>query len=123
VRQAAGRVASSADDIDDDWLNDAVKGFLPGDDLGQQRVVYEGTGLSVAAASPEYLLATKLLASRVGRDEDDVLLLFDLCGFTAAADALDLVERYYPDRPVEAKVGFFLDDLLARRNAGRRQEG
>lgn len=115
VREAAARVAAEADDVDDDWLNDAVKGFLPGEDHGRQRVVYDGDCLSVAAASPEYLLATKLLASRVGRDEDDVLLLFDLCGLTTAAEGLDVLERYYPGRPIEAKVGYFLEDLLARR--------
>jgi hypothetical protein len=114
VRAAAARVASRHDDLDGDWLNDGVKGFLPGSDPGVRRVVYDGDGLSVAAASPEYLLATKLLASRVGRDEDDVLMLLDLCGLTAVEDGLDVVERYYPGRPVEAKVRFFLEDLLAR---------
>lgn len=122
VREAAARVAAQADDIDDDWLNDAVKAFLPGHNSGEQCVVFDGDCLSVAAASPQYLLATKLLASRVGRDEGDVLLLFDLCGFTTAAEALDLLERYYPGRPIEAKVGFFIEDLLARRS-GDAQRG
>lgn len=113
--RAAHRVASRHDDLDADWLNDGVKGFLPGDDRGLRRVVYDGECLSVAAASPQYLLATKLLASRVGRDEDDVLLLYDLCGFTTVDDGLDLVERYYPGRRIEPKVGYFIEDLLARR--------
>lgn len=112
IRAAAGRVARRHDDVDDDWLNDGVKGFLPGTDPGPSRPVYEGQHLSVVAASPEYLLATKLLASRVDRDEDDILTLYRLCGLTTVEEGLDLVERFYLDRPVEPKVGFFLEELL-----------
>ncbi len=82
IRTAAGRIAARHDDLDADWLNDGVKGFLPREDRGDQPVVYDGRCLTVSAASPEYLLATKLLASRVGRDEDDVRLLLERCGFT-----------------------------------------
>jgi len=120
VRAAAARVAARHDDLEAAWLDDGVKGFLPGEDRGDRRVVYEGECLTVSAGSPEYLLATKLLASRVGRDEDDIALLYDLCGLTTADQGLDLVEAYYPGRPIEAKVRFFLEDLLARdRNADR----
>jgi len=115
VRDAARRVAARHDDVEDDWLNDGAKGFLPGEDLGEQPVVYDGECLSVSAGSPEYLLATKLLASRVSRDEDDILLLYDLCGFTTAAQGLELLARYYPGRPIEAKVTFFLEALLEGR--------
>jgi hypothetical protein len=113
VRAAAARVAGRHDDVGPDWLNDGVKGFLPGDDRGQSRVVYEGDCLTVSAASPEYLLATKLLASRVSRDEEDILTLYRLCGLTTVTQGLDLLERYYPGRPIEPKVGFFLEELLA----------
>jgi hypothetical protein len=113
VRAAAARVAARHDDIPEDWLNDSVKGFLPGEDA-DQRVVYEGNCLTVSAASPEYLLATKLLASRVSRDEDDILKLYDISGFTTVDQGLDLLERYYPGRPIEAKVRFFLEELLAK---------
>ena len=73
------------------------------------------TCLTASAGSPEYLLATKLLASRVSRDEEDILLLYDLCAFTTVEQGLELLERYYPGRPIEAKVGFFLEELLASR--------
>jgi hypothetical protein len=77
--------------------------------------VYEGDFLSVSAPSPQYLLATKLLASRVSRDEEDILKLYELCEFTTVEQGLDLVEAYYPGRPIEAKVGFLLQDLLQQR--------
>lgn len=114
VRSAAERIAVRHDDLDSGWLNDGVKGFLPGDDPGVRRVIHDGDCLTVSAASPEYLLATKLLASRASRDEDDVLLLYAMCGLGSVEEGLDLVERYYPGRPIEAKVRFFLEDLLAR---------
>jgi hypothetical protein len=117
VRAAAARVASRHEDVDGDWLNDAVKGFLPGSDDGEQRVVYEGDSLTVSAASPEYLLATKLFASRVARDEDDIVLLAELCGVDTADKGLALIDRFYPDRPVEAKVRYLLEELLGTTEA------
>ena len=112
VRTAAAQVAARHDDIESDWLNDAVKGFLPAHDPVPTTVIYDGECLTVSVPSPDYLLATKLLASRVGRDEDDILLLYDLCGLTTVDQGLDLIERYYPGRPIEAKVRFYLEELL-----------
>lgn len=60
VRTAASRVAEELG-LEEDWLNDGVKGFLPGEDA-EQVGVYEGTNLHVAAASPKFLLAMKLMA-------------------------------------------------------------
>ena len=68
----------------------------------------------MSAASPHYLLATKLLASRVARDEDDIVLLYEICDLSTVDEGLDLVERYYPGRPIEAKVRFFLEEPLNR---------
>lgn len=123
VRDAVARVAARHADLRPDWLNDAVKGFLPGDDPGPRTTVYDEDALTVSAASPGYLLATKLMASRVSRDEDDVLLLYDLCGLSTVAEGLDLVERYYGKRPMDTKVQFFLEELLVqRRQLGERNE-
>jgi len=118
IRRAAAQVAAQHDDIDTDWLNDA---FLPAHDQKPAIVVYDGECLTVSVPSPEYLLATKLLASRVGRDEDDILLLYQICGLTTTDQGLDLVERYYPGRPIQAKVRFYLEELLTSRREPRGQ--
>ena len=65
--------------LEDDWLNDAAKGFLPGADE-HPRTVFESASLLVQVASPEYLLAMKLHASRDERDLDDAALLFNRLG-------------------------------------------
>lgn len=110
VYQAAARVAE-ARGLPEDWLNDAVKGFLPGPDPDAQ-VLFDRPGLAVRVASPRYILAMKLLASRVERDEDDIRALYGLCGFTTAAEGLALVEAMYPARPIAAKVRFLLEEMF-----------
>jgi hypothetical protein len=84
VRAAARRVAERLH-LDADWLNDAAKAIVPGDDPNKTNV-FEGKYLQVAAASPRFLLAMKLLASRVERDQDDIRELYRLCGFTTAEE-------------------------------------
>jgi hypothetical protein len=102
VRAAAQRVAVRLG-LEPDWLNDGAKAFMPGDDPSRIGV-YEGDHLSVAAASPRYLLAMKLLASRVERDQDDIRALYALCGFTTADEGLDLVASMYPGWVIAPRV-------------------
>jgi Fur family ferric uptake transcriptional regulator len=52
VRRAASAVAAR-EGLADDWLNDAVKGFVPGPDADARRY-FEAPGLVVDVASPEY---------------------------------------------------------------------
>ncbi|HWG99252.1 MAG TPA: DUF6036 family nucleotidyltransferase [Pilimelia sp.] len=107
---AAAAVVAARHDLPADWLNDSVKGFLPGDDP-RARPVYESDALRVDVASPEYLLAMKLLAAR-DQDVDDIVLLYRMCGFTTASQGLDLVESVYPGRTVAPKVQFLLEEFF-----------
>lgn len=93
------------------WLNDSVKGFLPGADPNA-RVLLDHEGLRVTVASPRYLLAMKLFASRVERDEDDLRVLLALCGISSVDEALRLVEGFYGNRPVEPRVRYLVESLL-----------
>ena len=109
VYLAAAAIAARHD-LPDDWLNDAVKGFLPGHDP-QARPVFESEALRVDVASPRYLLAMKLLAARDG-DVEDIISLYRLCGFTTVAEGLDLVDAAYPGRAIPARVQFLLEEFL-----------
>jgi hypothetical protein len=93
------------------WLNDAVKGFLAGEDP-QAAPVLELPGLRVLAASPEMLLALKLLAHRVGEDEDDVRLLAARLGLSEAGEILDIAERTFGDR-LDPAARFFVEEIFA----------
>jgi hypothetical protein len=111
VRRAAVKVAAK-EGLDPDWLNDAVKGFLPGPDPHAVRC-FEAPGLLVDVASAEYLLAMKLFSSRVEADADDIALLYKQVGFHTVEEGLALVERSYPGRPIAPKVQFLLAEIVA----------
>jgi hypothetical protein len=75
--------------LPEDWLNDAVKGLLPGND--DARALPDVSGIEITSASPRYLLAMKLLAMRFGEeDDDDIKVLIHQAGVTSAEESLDL---------------------------------
>jgi len=94
-----------------DWLNDGVKGFPPGPDP-DSTVLFDRPGLSVRIASPGYLFAMKVLAARVERDEDDIQVLYRLCGFGSVEEALDHVQQIYPYQPIPPKAQYLLHELF-----------
>lgn len=118
VRDAATAVAARHG-LEEDWLNDAVKGFLPGEDP-DPRLYFETPSLRVSVASPEYLLAMKLRASRVDLDADDIRLLYRLCGFTTVEEGLDLLEESYPIATIPPKVQYLLAEIVESLDADSR---
>jgi hypothetical protein len=116
VRKAARRVAEELG-LEPDWLNDGAKAFMPGNDPNQISV-FEGNNLSVAAASPRYLLAMKLLAARVDRDQDDIRALYELCGFTSAEEGLRLLETIYPSHVIAPRAQLLLQEMFPSRDRG-----
>ncbi len=111
IYAAAAKVAEDLK-LPDDWLNDAAKAFMPGEDE-HPRPVPEVRGIEVTTASPKYLLAMKLMAMRFGEDDEDVEILLRECGLTSAQEALDLVKHMYPLQEPSPKTRFFLEELLA----------
>jgi hypothetical protein len=110
IYQAAQRVGSRHG-LPPDWLNDAVKGFLPGPDSAAT-VVFDRPGLAVRVASPRYLFAMKVLAARVERDQDDIKLLYGLSGFRSIEEALDHVQSLYPHQPIPPRAQYLLEELF-----------
>jgi len=120
VRQLAADM-SGAHGLEPDWLNDAVKGFLPGD-VHDTRVVFESEHLLVQVPPPEYLLAMKMHAARDDRDLDDAATLFNAAGLTTADQGRELLENTYPDTLLLPRHQYLPDEVAARA-AGQREEG
>jgi hypothetical protein len=112
VREAAARVAERAG-IEPGWLNDGVKGFLS--ERGEFAGFLELDHLRVMTAQPEYLLAMKCLALRIGaefHDEADVRYLLRYLNVDSYDEALRILERFYPIERFPQKTLYALEELL-----------
>ena len=114
IREAAARVAAR-EGVPDTWLNDAVKGFIS--PRGDFDAFIERDNLRVFVARPEYLLAMKCVALRLGEefhDLDDIRFLLRHLDITSSAAAMRIVLRYFAESQVLPKTRFALQELLDR---------
>lgn len=112
LRRAARRVAEDHE-LDEDWLNDAVKGFLS--DNGEFEPFLEREHLRVFVARAEYLLAMKCLSMRLGpefHDEADVRYLLRHLGISRYEAAIQIITRYYPAERFPQKTLYALEEIL-----------
>lgn len=109
IYEAASEVAADLG-LGPGWLNDAVEGFLAGTDP-QPVPILDLPGLRCLAASTAMLLALKVLAHRVGEDEDDVRLLARELGLRSAPDVLAAAEDVFGDR-LDAAARFFVEEIF-----------
>jgi hypothetical protein len=111
VYEAARRIAAERG-IEPDWLNDAVKGLLPGNDP-HARALLDLPGLRVSVPSARYLLALKVSAARVDRDADDIRTLAQLCGVSTADEVLTLTEEVMGGpRGLLPKAQFLIEEMF-----------
>jgi hypothetical protein len=112
VRAAAAEVAEEFD-LPEDWLNDAVKGFVPPTADTHQAVVYESEHLRVCTAGLEHLLAMKIAAARVEQDRGDLALLVNALEISTVEQALDIaVTCLGPRYPIPPRAKYLLDEIL-----------
>ena len=120
VRQIAEDM-SVAHGLEPDWLNDAAKGFLPGNDENPH-TVFESESLLVQVPSPEYLLAMKLHASRDDRDLDDAAVLFNRLGYTSVQDCIDLLTNTYPLGQLMPRHRYLAEEVAIRAGKARERQ-
>lgn len=114
VRKASRAVAEAAG-VPLDWLNDGVKGFL------SERAAFDDylelSNLKVFTAQPEYLLAMKCLAMRIGEeffDVDDVRYLLRFLNIADYDRAVTTIGKYYPFDRFPQKTLYALEEILAK---------
>lgn len=91
------------------WLNEQASVYVaPGGDPTAARV-FDHPGLRVSAASPEHLLAMKVLAAR-RRDGEDIQLLISTLQLRSVQEVLDLCAEVFPDEPVPERARLILED-------------
>ncbi len=109
IREAAKRVAL-ANDLNEDWLNDAVKGFVV---RHPQEVLFNFPCLKVFVPPPDYLLAMKALAARVeATDKKDIVILLKSLQIKTAEEVFEILEQYYPHSMIRPATKFFIEELF-----------
>lgn len=96
------------------WLNEQASSYVArGGDPGAPRV-FDHPGLRVSAASPEHLLAMKVLAAR-RRDAEDIQFLVKHMHLESAEEVLALCAEIFPDEEVPARARLVLEDIFGDR--------
>jgi hypothetical protein len=93
------------------WLNEQASAYVArGGDANAPRV-FDHPGLRVSAASPEHLLAMKILAAR-RRDAEDIRFLVKHLQLDRAEDVLALCAEIFPEEPVPDRARLVLEDVF-----------
>lgn len=125
VREAARLVAGELH-LPVDWLNDAVKRFAS-ERRFQKVEGLDFPNLRVQTPVPEYLLAMKVMAARVGfsgerGDGEDIAFLIEHLKLKNSEEVLNIVQEYYDPAKILPRSVYLVDEIFeARQN--ERTEG
>lgn len=79
------------------WLNEQAS-YIPRGEDRRGWAVFDHPALRVIAASPERMLAMKVMSAR-SADIGDIRTLLGILGFTAAGEVWETVAKVFPDEP------------------------
>ncbi len=117
VRELARRIAAEQH-LPADWLNDGVKAFVSTRHETTAGNLPQFPHLRLAMPVPEYLLAMKCMAARIGGTTDepsdvaDIVFLIRHLKLKAAKDVLELVGQYYPANRIPVKTQYLVEGLF-----------
>ncbi len=101
-----------------DWLNDGVKGFVSARHETTTGNLPQFPHLRLTMPVPEYLLAMKCIAARLGgttgegSDVPDIVFLVRHLGLRSALEVLDIVGQYYPSNRIPVKTQYLVEELF-----------
>ncbi len=109
VRAAATEVAEEMH-LDEGWLNDAAKAFVPPNaGYDTWRVL---PNLTVSTVDARTLLAMKCAAARTIEDAADIRFLATHLGLGSASAILGVVEEYFPAERLPVRVRLLLEEIF-----------
>jgi len=117
VRALAARIAEEQN-LPPDWLNDAVKGFVSVRHVTTTGNLPQFPHLRLTMPVPEYLLAMKCMAARIGgttgepSDVADIVFLVRHLGLKSPKQALDLVAEYYPANHIPVRTQYLIEGIF-----------
>ncbi len=101
-----------------DWMNDGVKGFVSSRHETTVQNLPQFAHLRLTMPVPEYLLAMKCMAARIGGTTDepsdvaDIVFLVRYLKLKTAQEVLALVAQYYPVDRTPVKTRYLVEGLF-----------
>lgn len=98
--------------IQEDWINDAVKGFMG---YNQEFLDYlELSNLKVKVGSSEYMLAMKIQSSRTDNMDEvnDIKFLLNLLEIKTVEQVENIVSKFYRLDLIKPKCWYLVEELL-----------
>jgi hypothetical protein len=112
IRKIISTIASEHD-LNDDWLNDGVKGFL--NKKMTSSIYKEYSNLKVYSIDTDCLLALKITSARTNsKDMDDSIWLMKHLDIKSFEEVIDIVEKYIPEARRTATSYFFAKEAFGR---------
>lgn len=117
IRELSRRVGEDQR-LPENWLNDGVKGYVSSRHETSAGNLPQFPHLRLTMPVPEYLLAMKCMASRIGATSDgpsdvaDILFLIRHLKLKSADAVLDLVCQYYPEKRIPVKTQYLVESLF-----------
>lgn len=117
IRDCARRIAEEQN-LPTDWLNDGVKGFVSARHETAAGNLPQFPHLRLTMPVPEYLLAMKCMAARLGgttgesSDVPDIAFLIRHLGLKSAPAVLEIVGQYYPANRIPVKTQYLVEGLF-----------
>lgn len=117
IRDLAGRIAEEQN-LHENWLNDGVKGYISARHKTLAGNLPQFPNLRLTMPVPEYLLAMKCMAARLGgtaensTDLSDILYLVRHLDLRSAQAVLDIVAQYYPEKRIPVKTQYLVEGLF-----------
>jgi hypothetical protein len=117
IREVARHIATDQH-LPVDWLNDGVKAFVSTRHDTTTGNLPQFPHLRLTMPVPEYQLAMKCMAARIGGTTDepsdviDIIFLIRHLKFKSATEVLDLVGQYYPANCIPVKTQYLIEGLF-----------
>jgi hypothetical protein len=112
IRQIALNLAETYN-LPEDWLNDAVKGFIFSDHQKFCDIILEFSNLKITAPNPKYLLAMKCFASRLdSKDKEDIIFLIQKIGIKTPDEVFDIIQHFIPQKNILPKTQFLIQQIF-----------
>src|SRR5689334_2365462 len=116
IRDLARRIGEDQG-LPSDWLNDGVKGYVSSRHETTAGNLPQFPHLRLTMPVPEYLLAMKCMAARLGgpnepSDVNDIIFLIRYLKLDSAPRVLDVVGQYYPANRIPVKTQYLMEGLF-----------